>query len=95
MTKEQAIALADSKFWEEMSAHDIAKFQLLERRMGMPVEVFHKAIEETLGRPVFTHEFCFDTEGLIEELFGAKPKPTMEEIINLLPEGKRVILLAI
>mgnify|MGYP001602609501 CR=1 FL=1 len=93
MTKEEAITLAESKFWEGMTAQEIAKFQLLESRLCMPFEVFHKSVEEALNRPVWTYEFGLDREGLIEELFGAKPRPIMEDIINLIPEEKRIILI--
>lgn len=58
LTEEQAIRLAETKFWETMTDHDIAKFQLFEDRLCMPFGVFHRAIEKALGRPVWTHEFA-------------------------------------
>lgn len=91
MDKEQAIKLAESKFWETMSDRDIVGFQLFEDTLCMPFSVFHKAIENVLGRPVFTHEFAFD--GLKKEFLGVRLAPTMEEIINLVPEDKRIILM--
>ena len=57
MTREQAIELAESKFWESMSFRERATFQLFEEKMCMPFDVFHEAIVKTLGRPVWTHEF--------------------------------------
>ena len=33
-------------------------FQLYEERLCMPFPLFHKAVEEALGRPVYTHEFA-------------------------------------
>ena len=65
MTKEQAIALHDSGFWREMTLEDRARFQLHEPRLCMPFDVFHEAVEKTLGRPVFTHEFA-DSEALAD-----------------------------
>jgi len=93
MTKDEAIALAESGFWHEMSARDIATFQLYEDMLCMPFTVFHEAIEKTLGRPVYTHEFAFP--GLLKkELRGEREAPTLEEIINLIPADKRVIIVA-
>jgi hypothetical protein len=93
MTKEQAIALAESKFYEEMSLREIAEFQITEEKLCMPFGVFHEAIEKTLGRPVYTHEFGLNIQGLKDELFNGKAAPTLEEIINLIPESKRVVVL--
>jgi hypothetical protein len=92
MTKDEAVALGESRFWEQMSYEEIAKFQLMENLLCMPFEVFHEAITKALGRAVFTHEFALNREGLIKELFHGGPVPTLEEIINLIPEEKRIIL---
>lgn len=93
MTREQAIKLAESKFWENMELKDIAKFQLFEEKLCMPFGVFHNAIEKTLDRPVFTHEFGLNVEDLKKELLKEKPMPTIEEIINLIPKDKQIIFL--
>ena len=58
LTKKQAVALFDSGFYKTLSAHECAMFQLFEPRLCMPFDVFHKAMIDTLGRPVFTHEFA-------------------------------------
>lgn len=92
MTREEAITLFESKFWEQMSLEERAKFQLFERKLCMPFDLFHEAVEKTLGRPVFTHEFGLNWEGLQKELLGESPHPTMEEIINLIPKNKRIIV---
>jgi len=93
ITKEKAIKLAESGFWERMTAYQIANFQLNTKLLCMPFSVFHKAVEEALGRPVWTHEFgTIGTKGLLKELNGEKSKPSMEEIINLIPEEKRIIV---
>lgn len=90
MTKEQAIQLADSKWWEGVSDHDIVMFQLFEEKLCMPFGRFHEAVEKALGRSVWTHEFAFD--GLKQEFLGDKPAPTWDEIVNLIPEEKRIIV---
>jgi len=94
MTKENAIALAESKFWEGMTHRQIAEFQMCEEKLCMPFSVFHEAIEKTLGRPVCTHEFGLNFMGLKDELFNGKQAPTLEEIINLIPKDKRFIVCA-
>lgn len=93
MTKEQAIALSESKFWEDMTPRQIAEFQWFEPFLCMPFDVFHKALEETLGRPVWTHEIALDRDGITKELRGEKGPPTFEEIVGLIPEEKRIIVL--
>lgn len=92
LTKEQAIAFCDNKCYEGMTARQITEFQLSQDRLCVPVDVFHKSIEEALGRPVFTHEFAF-RENLIKEFYGEKEPPTFEDIINLIPEEKQIIIL--
>ncbi len=92
MTQEEAVALYDSEFWESMTLRERAEFQLIEDRLCMPFEVFHEAIEKTIGRPVFTHEFALNREGLKRELFEFKDAPTMEEIIDMIPAEKRIVI---
>ena len=91
MTKGEAIALAESRFWETMSQEDRAIFQLCEDRLCMPFKVFHEAVEAVLGRAVWTHEFAH-RDALKRELFGDKPAPTMEEILDLIPAEKRILV---
>ena len=91
LTKEQAIAFAENKLYEGMTSRQIAEFQLNQERLCMPFGVFHKAIEKALGRPVWTHEFAF-SENLKQELMGERDAPTFEEIIELIPADKRIIV---
>lgn len=93
MTKEEAIKLFKSEFWKDLSYKEIAIFQLFEDRLCMPFGIFHEAIEKTLNRPVFTHEFGLNREGLKKELLGESPSPTFEDIINLIPKNKRIALI--
>ena len=92
LTQEQAIAFAESKVWETWSHYEIARFQLFQDKLCVPFTRFHQAIENELGRPVFTHEFGLNPDGIIEEFLGAKEPPTLDEIINLIPENKRIII---
>lgn len=52
MTKEQAIALSKTEFWKDLSDKEIVKFQLFEKRLCIPFDVFHGSIEKVLKRPV-------------------------------------------
>jgi len=92
LTKEQAIALYDSEFWKDMSYRAQAEFQMNTNRLCMPFDVFHEAMEKTLGRSVWTHEFGLNPEGLRKELTGEAEPPTFQEIINLIPKDKRMIV---
>jgi len=91
MTKYDAMRLYESKFWEKMTLRDRAVFQLHEEKLCMPFGVFHEAMEATLGRPIFTHEFAFP-DALRKEMNGEKPAPTFDEILALIPEDKRIIV---
>jgi hypothetical protein len=93
LTKEQAIELFESNFWETMNYEGRAKFQMAQERLCMPFAVFHEAVIKHLGRPVYTHEFCSTNhESLMKQVFEGAPAPTLEDIINLIPEAKRIII---
>lgn len=93
LTKDQAIMIAESGIWKDWTDREKAEFQLYTRLLCMPFDVFHKAVEKTLGRPVYTHEFASSVaENLREELRGERPAPSMEEILNLIPKDKLIVL---
>lgn len=60
MTKEQAIAMANSNWWVDKTAKEIVKFQINEPLLCMPWNIFHEAVEEVVGGAVWTHEFADD-----------------------------------
>lgn len=91
LTKEQAIKLHNTEWWKTASKEDIVKFQLFETRLCCPFDVFQEAVEHVLKRPVWTHEFA-DFKRLQAEYLGDKPAPTFEEILNLIPADKRVVV---
>ncbi len=92
MTKEDARKLFESEFWKDMDFKQRAIFQINKERLCMPFDVFHEAVEKTLGRPVWTHEFGLNYDGIKAELNGNGAAPTMEEIINIIPEDKRILI---
>ena len=92
LTEMEAIILCDSGKWKEWTYRERAWFQMHQERLCMPFTVFHEAVEKTLGRPVWTHEF--GSEGhkrLLQELEGKMEAPTFEEILNMLPAGKTIV----
>lgn len=95
MTKEEAVKLYESKFWEGMNHQERAEFQLFESRLCMPIGVFHEAIEKALDRPVWTHEFASSNiESLRSEFLGDRPAPSFMDIVDLIPKEKRLIVVA-
>ena len=69
--KEQAIKLYNSGWWKTKSHREVAKFQLLTRELSVPFEVFHEAVEKSLGRPIWTHEFASSNiDNILMEFFG-------------------------
>lgn len=69
MTKEEAIAKSNTKWWKTATQQEIAEFQLREPLLCCPFSIFHKAVEVFMGRPVFTHEFANPT-ALFQEKAG-------------------------
>jgi len=45
-----------------------------------------------LGRGVFTHEFGLNAKGIYLELIGEQDPPTFQEILDLIPEEKRMVI---
>lgn len=91
--KDAAIALAKTEWWKTKTPEEIVQFQLFTQELAMDFGDFHGAVEKVLGRPVFTHEFA-DFASLQRELLGEKPAPTFEDIMNMIPEEKRMLIIA-
>ena len=89
--KEAAIELSKTEWWKTKTHREIAKFQLFTVELCCPFPVFHKAVEESLGRDVFTHEFALNYGGICREFIGEEVSPTMQQIIEMIPEEKRII----
>jgi hypothetical protein len=92
MTKEQALAIYQSNWWIGKGAKEIVSFQLFEDRLCMPFDKFHEAIQDALGRSVWTHEFGLNREGLQKEFLGDGVAPTMQQILEMIPEAKRIMV---
>lgn len=90
--RDKAIALSETHWWELCTPREIAEFQLFTTELCCPFAVFHEAMETSLGRPVWTHEFGMSFDGLVKEFLGEQGPPTMQQIIDLIPAEKRVVI---
>lgn len=90
--KEKAIAMYESGWWKDKAPEEICDVQLFTQELCMPFGDFQGAMEKALGRPVWTHEFGLDYDGLVAEYLGDRPHPTMEQIVGLLPPEKTILL---
>uniref|UniRef100_A0A6M3KYB8 DUF7736 domain-containing protein n=1 Tax=viral metagenome TaxID=1070528 RepID=A0A6M3KYB8_9ZZZZ len=91
MTREEAIAKHDSRWWESATAKEIVDVQLYEEFLCCPFGVFHKAMGEALGRPVYTHEFA-DQKALQEEYEGRREYDGILGSLERVAPGKPVII---
>ena len=89
---EAAIALSETGWWKGLSHHEIAERQLFTEELCCPFAVFHEAVEGALGRPVWTHEFGLGAAKLRAELLGEREPPTMRDILEMIPEEKRLLV---
>ena len=88
MNKREAIKLYKSKWWEDKLDEEIANFQIHEPKLCCPMEIFHRAVETWLERPVWTHEFA-DPQALIDEKAGKRkaedPITSLQRIVPSKP----------
>lgn len=89
--RDAAIALAKSNWWEGLSEREIALTGFFTRELCLPFPRLHEAMEKVLGRSVWTHEFAFP-ELIGRELLGQISAPTFDDILNLIPAGKRLVI---
>lgn len=57
LTKDEAIAFHESRRWESMTSEEIFYFQVVQDKLCMPLDVYWRAAESTLGRAVMNIEF--------------------------------------
>ena len=92
LTKEQAIEFHDSGAWKNMGDKEKALFQMEQDKLCMPFSEFHRCVEATLGRPVWTHELGLNRAGLLAELQGHGTAPSFDDVVAMLPAGKAVVM---
>lgn len=98
LTSDEAVALGKAEFWKDMSPRDAALFQFFQEYLCFPdFGVFQEVVTKALGRSVWTHEFSHQgprsEHPLLKELLGERPAPTFEQIMELIPADKRIIVL--
>lgn len=91
LTKQQAVELSRSNWWDVTGLAKAGFLQLNQPLLCMPFNKFHEAVSFLLGRSVYTHEFA-NSKNLIAEALGSKQSPSLQEIIDLLPPDKLIIL---
>ena len=84
--------MAETKWWEGRPAKEVALIGLLTRELCLPIDELYKALHDALGRGVYTHEIALNLDALIQELHGERDAPTLEDIINLIPAEKRILI---
>jgi len=90
-SKEKAIEMYKARWWEGKTAKEIVDVQLYQDKLCIEFAVFHKAMEEVLGRPVFTHEFA-DQKALQEEYEGKRQYDGIDASIKrIVPEHVKII----
>jgi hypothetical protein len=93
--EKQAIRLYKSKWWKGLSAREIVNVQLFVDELCMPWREYTSAVEDALGRDVYTHEFGTSGVGQLQAEFrGDASAPTLQEIIEMLPADKRIVVRA-
>ena len=91
MTKDEALAKMATKWWENSTPREIVEFQLFEDRLCCPFSVFREAVEKTLGRSVWSHEFA-QLDLLRVEFRGDAPSPTAQQIVDQIPAEKLMVI---
>lgn len=87
-TTGQAVRFSDSQWYLNKSAQEISAMQLFEPKLIVPkFDIFHGALEKTLGIPVQTLEFGFGLDRL-KKLFMEKV-PNAEELISKMEAEKQ------
>lgn len=93
MTRDEAIAYAESGEWKNLTDQELVALQLHQRCLCIPLNEFQRAMEVVLGRPVWTHEFA-DPHRLKEEYLGIVPTATLEDVLNVFPSDNRIIVVS-
>ena len=57
----------ENHWWESEELLQVAMYQIFEDVLMVDFSLYHQGLEKLVGRPVFTHEFALNVEGLREE----------------------------
>lgn len=79
---ENAIKKYENNYWwESKDPVEIAKYQIFEPILMVDFQKFHEGLEILIRRPVYTHEFALNIEGLRKEV---------NESIKMINKGKNL-----
>ena len=82
MTKQEAIALAETSWWLNATDEQIVGFQLFEPLVCVDFDTFQRALENVLGRLVEMSELAH-LDRLQAALQGKVPRLTFQEIYDI------------
>ena len=54
-------------WWESKDPVEVARYQVFEDTLMTDFSTFHEGVEKLVGRPVYTHEFGLNVEGVRQE----------------------------
>jgi len=83
MTREQAVILAESDWWERVDYVTLVGFQLFEERLCMDFSYFHNKLEKVFGRPIFTHEIGLLYDDLCREFLSKHKRVSLDDLLKL------------
>lgn len=69
-----------------------AEMRSFDGPVEVPFDLMHRRMESLVGRPVWTHEMGLNWEGLCREARWESRPATIEEIIDIVPQVKRVVV---
>lgn len=88
---EEAKAKYKEAWWNSDDPKVLFLGQIQEDILLMDFSKFHKAAEQALGRPVWTHEFAEPKE-LLDEYYKERPKATMEDVLDKIRRYEKPII---
>lgn len=91
LAQETAVALYEASWWKSFGLQESAVLQLHQDRLCMPINKFKEALSFAFGRTIFSHELR-DPDRLKAELSSLKKAPTFQEVLDMIPLEKRVVV---
>ena len=85
LTSNEAKDLASVEWWKNKTAFEISEYQLIQKRLCMPVSVFTFSLSTALERPVYTHELA-NPDALLKELRAIRPMVVGDVVEPIKPE---------
>jgi hypothetical protein len=68
LTLEEAVEFMDDQKWKEMTPLEIAKFQVQQERLCMPMSVFSVSVEYVLGCRIMIRDWICDSKKITAEI---------------------------